>query len=114
MNRLQYLVARLLGITGVLHIIEPFRSGINPLAIVTVVFGIAYLAIGIIVYRDNRKGLYLSAIVPAIGLVGGLVQMLQNPTGWMTFLNAVDLVVIPCSICLIRKNGAKLSTAQKN
>ncbi len=114
MTRLRTLVAGLLGITGVLHIIEPFRSGVNPVAIVMVIFGIAYLAIGIIIYRADRRGYYLGAIVPAIGLVGGLVQMLQNPTGWMAFLIAFDVVVVPCSIYLIRQSRARLSTARKN
>ncbi len=114
MPRLRYLVAGLLGMTGVLHIIEPFRSAENPVAIVMVIFGIAYLAIGFIIYRADRRGYYLGAIVPAVGLVGGVVQMLQNPTGWMVFLMAFDVVVVPCSIYLIRQSRAQLSIAQKN
>ncbi len=114
MTRIRYMVAGLLGITGVLHIIEPFRSGANPVAIVMVAFGIAYLTIGVFVFRADRKGYYLAAVVPAIGIIGGLVQMLQNPTWWMALLIAIDLVVVPGSIYLIRQSRAKFSSVQRS
>jgi len=68
-----------------------------------VIFGVVYLIIGIFLFRNNKTAYYFGAIVPLIGLCGGLVGMLTNPTMWMAFLIAIDAVIVLSCFYLIKR-----------
>jgi len=90
MNQIRYLAAGLLCLTGVIHVARLGMAQLDATFITTaVIFGVVYLIIGIFLFRNNKTAYYFGAIVPLIGLCGGLVGMLTNPTMWMAFLIAL-------------------------
>ena len=108
MDRIRYLAAGLLCLTGVIHVA---RLGIPQLdatfASMVVIFGVAYLIIGGFLFRNSKTANYFGAIVPLIGLCGGMAGMLTNPTIWMAFLIAIDaVIVLGCFYLIKRKRSA--------
>ena len=108
MNRIRYVAAGLLCLTGVIHVA---RLGIPQLdatfVTMAVVFGVAYLIIGGFLFWNNKTAYYFGAIVPLIGFCGGMVGMLTNLNIWMAFLVAIDAVFVLSCFCLIKgKRGA--------
>ena len=112
MNRIKYLAAGLLCLTGVIHVA---RLGIPESGAVfnavVFIFGVAYLIIGGFLFRDSKTAYYFGAIVPLIGvcvgIYGGIVGMLTNPTIWMAFLLTMDiLIVVSCLYLIKRKRSA--------
>ena len=101
MSRVRYLAAGLLCLTGVIHLA---RLGIpvsgTAAEVVVSLFGVAYLLIGGFLLRDSRPACYFGAIVPLVGIgvgvVGGMLGMLANPTIWMACLLTFDLFYVDC------------------
>ncbi len=104
MNRIRYLAASLLCLTGVIHVA---RLGIPQTDAIfftmAAIFGVAYLVIGGFLFRNNKPAYYFGAIVPLIGFCGGLVAVLPNPTIWMAFLIAMDAVIVLVCFYLIKR-----------
>ena len=115
MNRIRYLAAGLLCVTGIIHVA---RLGIPQLdaAFVTtaVIFGVGYLIIGVFLFRNNKTAYYFGAIVPLIGLCGGLVGMLTNFTIWMAFLIAIDAIIALSCFYLIRGKRSASEASRPN
>ncbi len=60
MNRIRYLAAGLLCLTGIIHVA---RLGLaDAPVVIVVVFGVAYLIIGGLLFRNNKIAYYLGAI----------------------------------------------------
>ncbi len=104
MNRIRYLAAGLLSLTGVIHVA---RLGIPQIdatfVTMAVIFGVVYLIIGGFLFRNNKTAYYFGAIVPLIGFCGGVVAVLTNPTIWMAFLIAIDAVIVLSCFYLIKR-----------
>ena len=100
MKRIRYLAASLLCLAGIIHVA---RLGLADAPVVLVVaFGVAYLILGGLLFRNNKTAYYFGAIVPLIGLCGGLVGMLTDFTIWMAFLIAIDAIIALSCFYLIR------------
>ena len=111
MNRMRYLAVGLLCLTGILHVtrLGMPESGGAVFDTVVVAFGVTYLLIAGLLFRDSRMAYYLGAIVPLIGVgvAGGVLGMLSKPTAGMALLLAIDIAVVVSCLCLIRgKRGA--------
>jgi uncharacterized membrane protein (DUF2068 family) len=102
MNRIRYLAAGLLCLTGVIHVVQLVMAQLDTSVIGMVIFGVAYLIIGGFLFRNNNTAYYFGAIVPLIGLCLGTVGMLKNPTILMAFLIAIDVVVVISCFYLIK------------
>jgi len=104
MNRIRYLAAGLLCLTGVIHLA---RLGIPKLDAafdtMVVIFGIVYLIIGGFLFRNSETAYYFGAIVPLIGLCGGIIGLLTNLNGWMAFLTGIDAVIVLSCFYLIKR-----------
>jgi hypothetical protein len=107
MNRIRYLAAGLLCLNGLIHVA---RLGFPPLdatfVTVVVIFGVAYLIIGGFLFRNSKTAYYFGAIVPfiglCVGLCGGMVGVLTNPSIWMVFLIIMDAVIVLSCFYLIK------------
>lgn len=109
MNRIRYLVAGLLCVTGAVHVARlgiprvdaTFDAGV-------VLLGVTYLLTGVFLFRGSRSACYFGAILPLIGLcaglLGGMAGMLASPSAWMAFLGAVDVAIVLGSFYLVRRN----------
>lgn len=110
MNRIRYLAASLLCLTGIIHIA---RLGMvdAPVAIVEA-FGLAYLTIGVLLFRNNKIARYLGAIVPLLGLCSGPF-ILKNPSiQFIAFLGAIEIAIVCSCFSLINKSRSA-NTASK-
>ena len=102
MNRIRYLAAGLLCLTGIIHVVQLGMAQLDAAVIIMVIFGVAYLFIGVFLFRNNKTACYFGAIVPLIGLCLGALSMLKNPAILMAFLIAIDVVVVISCFYLIR------------
>ncbi len=103
MDRIRYLAAGLLCLTGLIHVT---RLGIpqidDTFVTVVVIFGVAYLIIGGFLFRNNKTAYYFGVIVPLIGLCGGMAGVLMNPSIWMGILIILDAVIVLSCLYLIK------------
>jgi hypothetical protein len=75
----------------------------DPSAIPMLVFGVVYFSIGVLLLLQIKYSTYLGVVFPLIGLgTGFFVVGLKNWTAMLTFLFAIDAVVVICCILLIR------------
>jgi hypothetical protein len=102
MNRIRYLAASLLCLTGVIHVAQLNKAQLNAPVIIMVIFGVAYLIISGFLFWNNKTSYYFGAIVPLVGLCLGTVGMFINPTILMAFFIAIDVVVVISCFYLIK------------
>ena len=101
MNWIRYLAAGLLCVTGIIHVA---RLGLaDAPALIVVVFGVAYLLIGGLLFRNNKTAYYLGAIVPLIGLCVGPVILTNPPILVVALLGAIEVVVVNSCLYLIKR-----------
>jgi len=100
-NWIRYLAAGLLCVTGIIHVA---RLGLaDAPALIVVVFGVAYLLIGGLLFRNNKTAYYLGAIVPIIGLCVGPVILTNPPILVVALLGAIEVVVVISCLYLIKR-----------
>jgi hypothetical protein len=110
MKSVRNLAGGLLLLTGVLHLVSVALVKFEATSIITIVFGVAYLAIGTLLFRDGRAVLWLGASVPLVGLVLAAIGMLMKPTLLGGIFIAIDIVISVCCFTLIfRKQQKSLS-----
>jgi hypothetical protein len=104
MKNIRISAAVLLLLSGFLHLGSVVFGKFEPTAIITLVFGIAYLVVGYFLLRSGRKILWWGAILPLVGLVLAILGMLMQPTllGGIFILMDV-LVAAGCFYLLSRK-----------
>lgn len=101
MNRVRYLAASLLCLTGLIH---SARLGLaDAPAVIVVAFGVAYLIIGALLFFDNKTACYLGAVVPVVGLCLGPFILRNPPILLAAFLGAIEIAVVVCCLSLIRR-----------
>jgi 4-amino-4-deoxy-L-arabinose transferase-like glycosyltransferase len=102
MNRIRYLAAGLLCLTGIIHV---GRLGMaDAPVVIVVVFGVAYLIIGGLLFRNNKIAYYAGAIVPLIGLCVGPAVLPNPPILLAAFLGAIEIGVVVSCLSLIRRS----------
>ncbi len=102
MNRIRYLAAGLLCLTGVIHVA---RLGLaDAPVVIVVVFGVAYLIIGGLLFRNNKIAYYFGAIVPLIGLCVGPVILTNPPILFAAVLGAIEIAVVVSCFSLIKRS----------
>ena len=110
MNRIRYLAASLLCLTGLIHV---GRLGMVDAPVVIVVsFGAAYLILGGLLFRNNKKACYFGAIVPLIGLCVGPAILKNPPSLFAAFLGVIEIVVAVSCFFLIKKSRSANKTLE--
>jgi hypothetical protein len=105
MKTIRVLAASLLLLTGILHLVTTALTKFDATFIITIVFGLAYLAIGYFLFRQGRTILWFGAIVPLVGLLLAFVGMLTTPTLLGAFFIAIDVIIIACCSILLFRAG---------
>ncbi len=94
--------AVLMLISGVTHVAQLFFYPGEHSAWGASIFGGIYFVLGLLLLREGRAALWLSAILPSIGGTLGVIRFLsmhRNP--FSVFHVAIDLVVVPCCVYLL-------------
>lgn len=99
-NYKRLIVSALFILTSILHFIQPFIYGINGTTVGYTLFGIIYLILGILMPNKEIWTLWISAIIPIIGISTSFVDYTVSDTKptIYPFLVLIDLVII--GICL--------------
>ena len=94
----------LLLFTGVAHVAEfVVRSHELPMA----VFGAIYFALGLWLRRPGKAGLIASTVLPAVGGLGGAMQMSAGPVDpILAGMVAIDVVVVACCVWTLARGAA--------
>ena len=101
MDRIRYLAAGLLCLSGVIHVA---RLGLEDAPVLIVVaFGVAYLIIGGLLFLNNKIAYYLGAIAPLIGLCVGPIILTNPPIPVVALLGAIEVVVVITCLYLIKR-----------
>ena len=90
--------------TGAAHVVHFFVLGMAGAAAglgLFGLFGLFYLAIGVLLRRPGKLGLWLGAVIPALGGLGGLQLLLGGLTFAMLAYVVVDVVVAAICIALL-------------
>jgi vacuolar-type H+-ATPase subunit I/STV1 len=105
------IAAGLLLLTGILHVIQiTTAAAIDAAMIITVTFGVLYLVLGFLLFRENRRIVWLAAILPLVGLFLAAIGMLDKPTLLKALFMAIDIAVAACCFYLIfRKEDRTLA-----
>ena len=110
MNRIRYVAASLLCLSGLIHV---GRLGMVDAPVVIVVgFGVAYLIIGGLLFRNNKTAYYFGAIIPLIGLCVGPVILKNLPILLAAFLGVIEIVVVVSCFFLIKKSRSAKKTLE--
>jgi len=108
MKTIHYLAACLLLLTGILHFLPVIKTPSDPNAIPMLVFGIVYFTIGVLLIMKIRFATLLGLIFPLIGLgTGFFVVGFKNWDSMLSFLFAIDAVVIICCLFLLLNKKMK-------
>ncbi|HEY8120512.1 MAG TPA: hypothetical protein VII78_04285 [Myxococcota bacterium] len=100
----------LLLFTGVAHAAEwALRSHATPM----LVFGAIYFALGLWLRRPGKAPLIASAVLPALGGLGGAQQLAAAPAldPVLAGMVAIDAVVVVCCVACLVKGEASAARA---
>jgi uncharacterized membrane protein HdeD (DUF308 family) len=96
-------------VTGVMHMLPVFTVPRDPNALPMLGFGIAYFAIGVLLFLNKKFAEILGIVVPLIGLAIGFLKIgLKNWDGMLTIMFIIDAVVIICCIFLLMNRNKLL------
>ena len=108
MERIRYLAGGLLVLTGVVHVLQIFAGPFSISTLITIVFGLVYLLIGLCLFvRVHRNWYIAGSVVPLLGILLTVLGMLQAHAYGMLqiFFIVVDILVAVCCLYLVtRKN----------
>jgi hypothetical protein len=91
-------------VSGVTHISQLFVYGTVGHVVGAALFGVGYLALGLLLLGQFRVVLWLAVVLPAIGGTLGVLRFATvqaNP--FSVFHVGVDLVVVAICVCLVRQ-----------
>lgn len=109
MNRLRYLAASLLCLSGIIPV-GRFGMADAP-AVIVVGFGLVYLAVAGLLFRNSKLAYYLGGIVPAIGLGIGPIVLTDPPLLFAAFLGIIEVVAMISCLILIKSTRGMNKTA---
>ena len=113
MKTIRYFAALLMLVTGVLHILPMFGEPRDPNALPMLVFGIVYLAVGVLLIFKIRFSEILGIVFPLIGLgTGFFVVGLKNWDTVLSILFIIDAIVVICCIVLLLNKNKDKATSQ--
>ncbi len=112
MKALFYLLSGLLGLSGILHLVKVFANPIDTSAmlpvIVTALFGLVYLVIGVLLFMRGERVLWAALLFPLVGLLLTLVGMRPNPGSMVIAFIVLDVLVIAGCAYLLAQGRARL------
>jgi hypothetical protein len=107
MKAIRNLAAGLLLLSGLLHLISVALVKFEATSIITIIFGVAYLAIGYFLFREGRAVLWLGGIVPLVGLVLAAIGMGMNPNLLAALFIVIDIFVAAGCLFLLFRHESR-------
>ena len=111
MKTIRFLSGLLLIINGVLHIIDYLNISNEPGSLGILIFGVIYIAIGILLFNRKIYPIYLGFIIPLIGMILSIIKFgVPELFSLSALFKLIDIVVILCCAYLLIKQ-MRLKTA---
>jgi hypothetical protein len=102
MKTIRLFAALLMLTAGIMHILPMFKMPRDPNALPMLGFGIAYLAVGVLLILNKGISSILGIIFPLIGLaVGFFVVGFKNWDTILSIMFIIDAIVVICCILLL-------------
>jgi hypothetical protein len=101
MPRARQLASALMLFTGVAHVVYVLVAGQAGGGAGAAVAGVIYFGIGLALRRPGAWPLWLGALLPALGGLGGTQLLLQRFDVVMLLFVAIDVVVVVCCAYLL-------------
>jgi hypothetical protein len=92
--------------TGVAHVLYVLVAGEAGGGAGSAIAGVIYLAIGLALRRPGAWPLWLGAILPALGGLGGVQLLLARFDPVMLLFVLIDVVVVACCVHGLVKRAA--------
>jgi hypothetical protein len=100
MERARTVASALLLFTGVAHLVKWLAdSGADGAGMA--VFGVIYFALGLLLRRPDAWPLWLAAVLPALGGLGGSTLLAERLDPVLALFVAMDVVVVACCVWLL-------------
>jgi hypothetical protein len=100
MERARTVASALLLFTGVAHLVKYFASsGADGAGMA--VFGVIYFALGLLLRRPGTWPLWLAAVLPAVGGLGGSGLLAERFDPVLALFVAIDVAVVVCCVWLL-------------
>jgi uncharacterized membrane protein HdeD (DUF308 family) len=106
MKTIRYLAACLMLFSGIAHLILAIKDPSDQYFVLSIAFGIIYLAIGTFLILKKKFAIWMGLLIPIIPLVLSTFMVdLKTLDTWSIVILAIDLVVVICClILLLNKN----------
>jgi hypothetical protein len=106
MSQPRKLASALMLFTGVAHLVYVLVAGEAGGGAGAAIAGVVYFGIGLALRRPGAWPLWLGAILPALGGLGGVQLLLARFDPVMLLFVAIDVVVVACCIHGLVKRAA--------
>ena len=105
MKAIRLFAAGLLLFSGVLHLVLAIKDPSEPMFVGTLIFGIVYFALGVLISMKKRFAIWLGFIVPIIPLaLSPFMADFKTLDAWEWIILAIDLLVaLSCLVLLIKR-----------
>ena len=103
MKALRLLAAVMFLTTGVLHLYIAIKDPSDPNFILTLVFGIVYLAICVLLFMEKKFAFWLGFIITLIPLVVAPFMIDINNLEWGMVVLPIELIAAICCLILLIK-----------
>ena len=104
MKHIRHLAAALLFITGLLHFIPLFIRFDDPDTFPMLLFGLGYLIIAYLLFKNKAVGVFFGVILPLIGVGAAFIKIgFENWDLLLQLMIAIDIVVVVCCVLLLNR-----------
>jgi uncharacterized membrane protein HdeD (DUF308 family) len=105
MRTIRLLAGMLLLISGILHIIAYFNNPDSPGSVPVFSFGVIYLIIGSLLFSRKKYPVYLSIIVPLIGMTLSLLKFgIPELLSLSALFKVLEIIAVVCCVVLLSKS----------
>ena len=101
MPQARKLASALMLFTGVAHVVYVLVAGEAGGGAGAALAGVIYFGIGLALRRPGAWSLWLGALLPALGGLGGARLILQRFDAVLLLFVAIDVVVVACCVYLL-------------
>ena len=108
MKTIRLLAGILLLISGALHIVAYFQAPDSSGSIPVLSFGVIYMIIGALLFNSKKYPLYLTIILPFIGMSLSLIKFgIPELISLSVLFKVLEIIAIVCSIVLLLRSQKK-------
>jgi hypothetical protein len=105
MKAIRLFAAGLLLFSGVLHLVLAIKDPSDPMFVISLIVGIVYFTLGVLIALKKRIAIWLGFILPVIALaLSPFMADFKTLDAWEWIILAIDLpLVLSCLVLLVKR-----------